>query len=1845
MVAAATAVLVPVRLETRFVRPGESARDAGRPDPHAPTTWRVRVRVVPDEISIDRHDPYVHDAEVAALEVAWEALAARPDPDDPAGSAARAAADPGWPDAFARLAARVGPGRAAWLVRTVPVALAADGRPRADPRTADPDRAGAGVVRGLPGRLDVWVTWADAVDRPEVLARLRPRPRLVGAPLRPTSSGWVLGWTAAVRAGMAIELSLGDRRPDEIAVLGVSGLGPGDDTTPAALLQAHADAGRLGLLAPGRPTSTVHGGPVAERGDTARSWRSPSGDHGATTTLRALAGPTATIGPVLVDDALAEHEEIAELVVGATFPALFGYGLAAVLGVVRPGEVGALWEFARGHLRPEGTHATVRVGGQAYGVLPVVDPAAVAAHAGPRLAGAVPVLDLLARLLPHLARAAEADGGVVGGGVDDAVRTLRRGPVPGLVGSRRLVPVELTAALTGQDVRDAVGRWRDEHRPTLAALGDDVDTAVADPFEGPPARAYRTRTANDWRLRLPLLGPTLDDPHTAPARDAQDAIIAHLHRLLDAAERVEVGDGRSPPLAVGVVETAFVDSLLVRLHARSLAVAGALLDIARVERLDVDGARQPSDPPPDLLEGLVPAGGRPLGRWHLEALVASGMAVADFLAPDDPLVTALRWLEEEATHRLVHVVDRADDADVRRRVPRALRATLDAASGRWDAWYPAVAAAHLADAHDRGAAPTLGAYGWVDAPFRGTPGPGPGGLLLAPSEEHAATAAVLRDRAVRDAEPGRWAMAHDSATVGPARRLLDDLARGWHLAERTGRMVERALRDRDPAREQGARLAELAALRAAFPLRVGQGAFGCCHGLDVLAALRDGALAAAAWASPGLVAAAEEVATVVDVAADLLLAGAVHDLLAGRPEAAGAASEALAGQQPPPPSRLLDPTRGGRGVHTTVLAAFPTRPDDDGAGTRGAAATAAPGLDAALTNGLGGAAALDLGVPVADGGTTTVTLTELGLGPLDAACLDADEIAALARLAARARGAVPGAGDVEVPAAHAVARRLVTAVRGRTADVDDLRPLDPATGPPTDVLAAARAAAVGVLAARTDRLVVRADDLADRLAAAARDGTEDLASHRREELEAADQGREPVHAPQTGPAVEELADLVVELAGWGIGPPPGVADLLDTPPTDAARALVLTHLERGAATVRTRLVEAARWRVPGAAPDGQAEDAASASSALGGALRSLAGAPELPVGAPLAAGLLGRALAPSAGTALADDWLHRMAAVRPRVAELAAAVGHGDLLLHGHDVADPWCLRALAPDAGGAPAPSPRLVVVATPAATAMDGPLEWVVVDQFAEHVPDARSALGLAFDAATPGAAPPAAVLVAPAADPDVGVTADDLPSTVLLARRLAHARMLERDGLVAAGLGPLGAFAVLPQDGDVGCPLAPADAVVRESRWDDVAVLLPRTARDDVADVVGAVTADAAWMLGVQWRLGEHAGEDAASPVRLRVRTSEAAIGGGADRVPIEALVETPSSTAGWDAAELHHAAVLPAGDVVLDIGPHGAGPLDWWAVRASDVPRHARPRTVGVVPGRLRWPGAPRSRHWQLDDPRRDPAGRGPDTAHPAVLHLVDLLTRHGDDWYLAPLPASTGTVARPTRVTLFDAAGGRWLLRSAPDWRLFAVAGLDDRPPTSAADDDEARWHRGLPVFATAGTALAGPPDEEVGLAVDEDANLLWAAVLRRDGAEVVRDVPAPPRPDAAAGADLDVTWRIAQEPDLDRVPYLYGLTYDTAFGAGRDLFVQAARRDPGTGALLPPPDAALLAPPARARPAVHVIEPLSVPSGGLRLVRRPMLARDVDGRPVTWWRHERLPLDVGLDVRWTWDPLTPAPTP
>ncbi|WP_344206398.1 hypothetical protein, partial [Actinomadura livida] len=847
-VLAGGAVLLPLRLETRF------------------TGTRLRVRVIPDEPWFDRHDPLASAEELDSLD---RYLAASGDDHDT--PRARAA--------WQVFAAEHGPARAAWLVRTFPPAPGDGGGLAARPAALREDALLTSIA-DFPAELQVWIAFADeapahAATMPVRADRLRLDPPDLDAPEpdpddpdRPSERRWWESWNEAVIAGLATEIELGERAGDAIAALYVVGLA---GTTPAALFAGHRDAGRLGLLAPGTPTNTVDGAPAAGLGDDPREWlellhRAPEDVERQVSF--GLTGDAGLLGP-LPGNAGRHQEWAGELLTGM-WPALLGHTLTHVLGLGAAVETAAEW--ATRDVDPLGPYPAVRIGGQPYGVLPAtslndwvqtdgVDPPFMGALREPLVA-----------LRSRWARAAVAAGRGPVAAADPADRMLKllaQPPASPGYALRGMYPMQLwllALLATGHPIRwrDLLAEWEETYQ-------------VARELGLRPRRRYSARNTTR-RLRLP--------PVTPGGLPGEMRVGTILERLFDLATRSP--SSFATTAGVGEAIEAPTGSLLLRLAIRSLQVA-----IGEVGR-EKPGAPRGTLEPVAVDVGVLPPPPQLLSEW------IRAVTPADLAAETGRGAAARRVAE---AFRRLRVVPPAD-------LERLLPAVIDCATHRIDPWAAGLARHRWRRIAARTAPlpPRLGAYGWVDEPRRGRAGPTAGRLLHAATPSQALTAALIRDRAVHDPEPGRWHMDVTSAKARRAARLADEVRRGAHPAEALGREVERAVGD--PA--------AITELRRRFPIRAGHAGRRTCDGQRVLAA--DPAALDLPAATLDELARLREV---IDVYADLLVAEAVHHVVEGRTGTAGAALDAAAGLARPPDFEVLRTRREGRPVETSCLLVTP----------------------------------------------------------------------------------------------------------------------------------------------------------------------------------------------------------------------------------------------------------------------------------------------------------------------------------------------------------------------------------------------------------------------------------------------------------------------------------------------------------------------------------------------------------------------------------------------------------------------------------------------------------------------------------------------------------------------------------------------------------------------------------------------------------------------------------------------------------------------------------------------------------------------------------------------------------
>ncbi|MFI9588154.1 hypothetical protein ACIHCQ_41685 [Streptomyces sp. NPDC052236] len=459
--------------------------------------------------------------------------------------------------------------------------------------------------------------------------------------------------------------------------------------------------------------------------------------------------------------------------------------------------------------------------------------------------------------------------------------------------------------------------------------------------------------------------------------------------------------------------------------------------------------------------------------------------------------------------------------------------------------------------------------------------------------------------------------------------------------------------------------------------------------------------------------------------------------------------------------------------------------------------------------------------------------------------------------------------------------------------------------------------------------------------------------------------------------------------------------------------------------------------------------------------------------------------------------------------------------------------------------------------------------------------------------------------------------------------------------------------------------------------------------------AEVADPTWFLARQWQLGEHQGEDAASPTLVRHVTTHDPIdpldGDPATDptlVPAEAIIESepdewwtpgrririgrdaapvvPADHAAdaslrlaglpvpydqfdgsgldglalyrrraelglpdtlfadvpappadlWDPSEFVHSAAFTSGPATLSVPRHDGGAVDWYSVSA-DRPLPGPPippAPVEVLPARMKYPGAPHPRWWQIENAHVDIGGFPPDRSHFATTLLIDLVMSHADDWFSFPVQTQAGKLVTLRKVIVLDAFDEKTILQPPSDWSLFRVTGL------SATT---------LMVWPTAVTPLTSQPMDDVVIGVDEDANLLWAVEQRVGGWELAPPPPAEPTPTPAPPGQVLANERVQYDYLLSSRLPRYWHPYQIHEPNGRRTFVQGRLAD--LQATPPAPMSAPVSPllhdpHAPASGPAHRIEPSAVPATGLRLQRQWVLARRTNGVPVLWMQRRRLPL-------------------
>ena len=333
-----------------------------------------------------------------------------------------------------------------------------------------------------------------------------------------------------------------------------------------------------------------------------------------------------------------------------------------------------------------------------------------------------------------------------------------------------------------------------------------------------------------------------------------------------------------------------------------------------------------------------------------------------------------------------------------------------------------------------------------------------------------------------------------------------------------------------------------------------------------------------------------------------------------------------------------------------------------------------------------------------------------------------------------------------------------------------------------------------------------------------------------------------------------------------------------------------------------------------------------------------------------------------------------------------------------------------------------------------------------------------------------------------------------------------------------------------------------------------------------------------------------------------------------LPGEPFAEVPQPTgSSWDRERLEYRTELSAGDATLQVRqPRAVAGADWFSLDATSTPSAAVARRSEVrhaIVARVRHSGSPVSRFWQIEDPQTDPGGTPPSPSRFAQALVTTLLTTRSDDWYSFPVDLPVGQLSALRGVVVRDCFGDEWPVSPPADWSLHRVRGLP-------ADT--------VLVLPACPSPVVGPEYERVDLAVDEDANVLWAVERRLFGREVVTLRVPEPIPERSTYRPVTGAYERWYPYLRDGIGYLQGRLLDP---------------DTVTGSSLPQPEAVALQPTGE---GPHRLAGTAVPATGMCLTQRYVLARATDGAPLLWLRNEVSPLSAPVAPGLRFDAIVPG---
>jgi len=1413
-------VMLPVRLETRFfLQPDNSAE--------------LRVRVYPDKIHTNTHEPELTEDELTWGKHFWEQTWRAGKDEERRKLAWRQLAD--------RFEAR----RAAWIVRVLrplnpnpfPNGLA-DNQPLPQPinfpavKTKADAWTRAPSTSVLPDRWHVFgyaggtlvVHKSGNTISPQLATGPDPT-----APLPAESNGdlaidagmkWMVDFEEAEKKGMGIRVALTSDQPKAFDILLVLGTRGGADQADATrqlteLLNAHHYTDGLSFLLNATPSNNTADAPSGfssidpgqeESYETERVTKTFTAGDGSNADVlnRALALTPADPTLVHLANASAQEQVDARHMNRALWPATMGYFLLQMMGVKNESATTLSVDdlrWARQHfidyVRASGPLPALRVGRQPYGLLPTTSLTFWKPKAGKEqdYARDVALQDLLLKLrelwrrnlfqVPRLGRGEDPD--------QDFADVLGMEALSSNYAARHLMGEayiqNLWLAFTGDTPNPWWARQQELTLAVVRALGFDWHPNLSKAtysgwhkqIAGPTTQfeiANETTPLDPDFIQMLLAAPDVETVRLEKFGDPKPRGLLYLilrHALLleywTAAANLNLRDN---PIGLGW-------SLNRDLEIQKLSV---MIPVPQFQNIwELLGAP---------LAGVTD---QPLGTFLHELKSASDPNIAPHVATLFEFRESLAYLQKLSAAKL----------------QRNFAGTLDLCSHRLDAWITSFATKRLAEI--RGAnqgGSLLGGYGWVmnlkpgPAPTVDTPPPGEQGEFYRPANNpgftqtpslgQAATVAVLRSGHLTHADPEKKDLLTidlSSARVRLAAWLLDGVRQGQPLGALLGYRFERRL--------QEAGLAQfIRPFREVAPL-VARKLEQTAQPVERIAAnnVVDGLLLQTKWkAQPNLTdlfssleqkpdpahdqlhaleAELNLLDEAVDAVSDALLAESVHHAVQGNPTRTASTLDSIAsGEVAPPQLEVIGTPRTGTALTYRVVTLFSGKSvlSDGWSSAVSFRAKAEPNLNAWAAQLLGDPTRVRCRVERIDPGTgAAVETKELRLSDLSLSPLD------FIYAAQGSRDAQPS--EIEWRILYTLRRSerfgpdavlRINPGRGDDWTADDL-----SYGDFAELLQSARKLITGVRGIDGSEL-----NVPERNQAASVDQKElsERADAAAASLRAVLKDLQSLNDKADS---ESLRGAILKAAQFGTAAPVPLSPTGDTP---ADREV----LSRQVISIATELAE----RV--AKLDEPANDVSL------NRLRAIFGSAFviLPRFSAANATELQQALANSEaiqdGDALqAVTWFQRAARVREGIARLNASLAYAEALGTGEQINlqvaqlpfaenDRWVALPLQPDR---PLSASRFSLVVQ-AADSLDvtKPLTGAFVDEWVELVPNRSETTGVVFQYDQPGTAPPQCILLAVPPDLDQPWNLWSLQQVLLETLDQALIRAVDPDSLDEVG-----------------------------------------------------------------------------------------------------------------------------------------------------------------------------------------------------------------------------------------------------------------------------------------------------------------------------------------------------------------------------------------------------------------------------------------------------------------------------